>query len=52
MTVAALGLLYPALFGLQAAEYVPYLAASLVLWNGLAQLVADASGAPICIGSS
>lgn len=41
--VAALGGLYPILFHLPAADYVPYLAVSLILWNALVQLVADAS---------
>lgn len=39
--VAALGGLYAGLFHLQAADYVPYLAVSLVLWNSLAGQVAD-----------
>ena len=43
--IAALGGLYPLLLGLPARDYVPYLATSLVLWNALVQLVADAAGA-------
>ncbi len=43
--VAALGVLYPLLLHLPAADYVPYLAVSLILWNALAQLVTDATGA-------
>jgi lipopolysaccharide transport system permease protein len=39
--VAALGGLYAGLFRLSAADYVPYLAVSLVLWNSLAAQVAD-----------
>ena len=45
ITIAALGALYPLLLGLPARDYVPYLATSLVLWNALVQLVADAAGA-------
>lgn len=40
--VAALGALYPILFRLPAADYVPYLAVSLILWNALVQLVNEA----------
>jgi lipopolysaccharide transport system permease protein len=40
--VAALGVLYSALFKMQLHDYLPYLALSLVLWNYLAALVGDA----------
>ncbi len=40
--VAALGVLYSALFKMQLHDYLPYLALSLVLWNGLGALVGDA----------
>jgi len=39
--VVALGGLYAGLFRLQAADYLPYLAVSLVLWNGMAGQMAD-----------
>ncbi len=44
LAVALLGLLYPRLFHLPAADYVPYLAVSLVLWNALVQLATEAGG--------
>jgi lipopolysaccharide transport system permease protein len=40
--VAALGVLYSALFKMELRDYLPYLALSLVLWNYLAALVGDA----------
>lgn len=40
--VAALGLLYSTLFKMNLHEYLPFLALSIVLWNGLAGLVGDA----------
>ena len=40
--VAAMGMLYSALWRLPLREYVPYLALSLVLWNFLSVLVTDA----------
>lgn len=42
--VAALGFLYSTLFKMELHDYLPYLAASLVLWNFLAALVGDACG--------
>ena len=40
--VAALGVLYSALFKMEIHDYLPYLALSLVLWGFLATLVTDA----------
>ncbi len=40
--VAALGVLYSALFKMELHDYLPYLALSLVLWNFLAALVGEA----------
>ena len=40
--VAALGVLYSALFKMELHDYLPYLALSLVLWNYLAALVSEA----------
>ena len=40
--VAALGVLYSALFKMELHDYLPYLALSLVLWNTLAAVVAEA----------
>jgi lipopolysaccharide transport system permease protein len=40
--VAALGFLYSTLFQMNLQEYLPFLALSLVLWNAIAALVADA----------
>ncbi len=40
--VAALGLLYSTLFTLPLAEYLPYLAVSLIVWNLVSQTVIDA----------
>lgn len=40
--VAALGVLYSALFKMELHEYLPYLALSLVLWNTLGGLVGEA----------
>lgn len=40
--VAALGVLYSALFKMELHDYLPFLAISLVLWNTLAAIVAEA----------
>jgi lipopolysaccharide transport system permease protein len=40
--VAALGVLYASLFKLSLAEYLPFLAVSLIVWNTISQIVADA----------
>ena len=40
--VSALGVLYSALFKMELHDYLPYLALSLVLWNYLSGLVAEA----------
>lgn len=40
--VAALGVLYSALFKMELHDYLPYLAISLVLWNTLAAIVGEA----------
>ena len=40
--VAALGVLYSALFKMELHDYLPYLAVSLVLWNALATVVGEA----------
>ncbi|WP_135468587.1 ABC transporter permease [Crenalkalicoccus roseus] len=40
--VFALGLLYSSLFQLSLAEYLPWLAVSLIIWNMIAQTVNDA----------
>ena len=40
--VAALGVLYSALFKMELHDYLPYLAVSLVLWNVLATVVSEA----------
>ncbi|MBV9654684.1 MAG: ABC transporter permease [Acetobacteraceae bacterium] len=42
--VAALGFLYSQLFHMDLNEYLPFLALSLVLWNAIGGLVADACG--------
>lgn len=42
ITVLALGGLYARLLGLPAADYVPYLSVSLLLWNALSGLLAEA----------
>jgi lipopolysaccharide transport system permease protein len=42
ITVLALGGLYARLLGLPAADYVPYLSVSLLLWNALATLLSEA----------
>ncbi|MCX7684988.1 MAG: ABC transporter permease [Acetobacteraceae bacterium] len=41
-TVAGLGILYSALFRLPAADYVPHLAVSLILWQAIAAFLQDA----------
>jgi lipopolysaccharide transport system permease protein len=40
--VVALGFLYSALFRMELAEYLPYLAVSLIIWNLINQIVSDA----------
>ncbi|HEY0420328.1 MAG TPA: ABC transporter permease [Acetobacteraceae bacterium] len=40
--VGALGVLYSSLFKLALAEYLPFLAVSLIVWNTISQIVADA----------
>lgn len=40
--VASLGVLYASLFKLPLAQYLPFLAVSLIVWNMLSQMVADA----------
>ncbi|MCI0756902.1 ABC transporter permease [Teichococcus vastitatis] len=40
--LASLGLLYSTLFQMSLAEYLPWLAVSLILWNMLAQMVTEA----------
>jgi lipopolysaccharide transport system permease protein len=40
--ILALGILYAALFKLSVAEYLPFLAVSLIVWNLIAQIVGDA----------
>ena len=40
--IAGLGLLYSSLFNLKLAEYLPFLAISLIVWNTINQIVADA----------
>jgi lipopolysaccharide transport system permease protein len=40
--VGGLGLLYSSLFKLPLADYLPFLAVSLIVWNMIAQIVADA----------
>jgi lipopolysaccharide transport system permease protein len=40
--VVSLGILYASLFKLPLAQYLPFLAVSLIVWNMLAQIVADA----------
>ena len=40
--VAALGVLYSALFKMELHDYLPYLTISLVFWNAMAALVAEA----------
>jgi lipopolysaccharide transport system permease protein len=40
--VVALGLLYSTLFALPLADYLPYLAVSLIVWNLVSQTVTDA----------
>src|SRR5438067_12750968 len=42
--VGALGVLYAKLFGMALQDYLPFMALSMVLWNALSGLVADASG--------
>ena len=42
--IAALGLLYSQLFKMELHDYLPFLALSLVLWNVLGSVVADACG--------
>jgi len=43
--VVALGILYAALFKMRLADYLPYLALSLVLWNFLSALVSEGCAA-------
>ncbi len=40
--IAALGIVYSALFSIPLHDYLPFLALSLVLWNGLAATLSDA----------
>jgi lipopolysaccharide transport system permease protein len=40
--VGSLGLLYSALFRLELADYLPFLAVSLIVWNLISQIVGDA----------
>ena len=40
--VVALGLLYSALFNLPLADYLPFLAVSLIIWGMISQIVGDA----------
>ncbi len=40
--VVALGILYSALFKLPLADYLPFLAVSLIIWNLISQIVTDA----------
>ncbi|MBL6455505.1 ABC transporter permease [Belnapia sp. T6] len=40
--VAGLGLLYSSLFKMSLVEYLPFLAVSLIIWNTINQVVADA----------
>jgi lipopolysaccharide transport system permease protein len=40
--ILALGILYAALFKLSVAEYLPFLAVSLIVWNLISQIVGDA----------
>ncbi len=47
--VLAMGVLYSQLFRMQLHDYMPYLALSLVLWNTLSAIVADAC---VCFTSS
>ncbi|MBV8094093.1 MAG: ABC transporter permease [Acetobacteraceae bacterium] len=42
--VGSLGVLYAKLFGMALQDYLPFMALSMVLWNTLSGLVADASG--------
>jgi lipopolysaccharide transport system permease protein len=42
--VVGIGLLYSSLFKLPLAEYLPFLAVSLLIWNTLNQIVGDAGG--------
>jgi lipopolysaccharide transport system permease protein len=39
--IGGLGLLYSSLFKLQLADYLPFLAVSLITWNTISQIVAD-----------
>ena len=40
--VAAVGIIYSTLFGQEMADYLPYLALSLVLWNAISAVIGDA----------
>jgi len=40
--VVALGILYSALFKLELADYLPFLAVSLIIWNLIATIIGDA----------
>jgi lipopolysaccharide transport system permease protein len=43
--IGGMGLLYSTLFKLSVAEYLPFLAVSLLLWNTIAQIVGDGCAA-------
>jgi lipopolysaccharide transport system permease protein len=45
--VVGLGLLYSTLFKLQLADYLPFLAVSLLVWNTISQTITDACGSLI-----
>lgn len=45
--IGGLGLLYSTLFRMTLAEYLPFLAVSLIIWNIIAQIVGDACGSLI-----
>ena len=48
--VAGIGLLYAALFRMSVAEYLPWIAVSLVIWTMISQIVSDACNSFVAAG--